>query len=153
MIRYILIVAAAIVLLFSWSWWVRENGEKVVRFWGETEVRCLPNGHENLARHIHPTLRVFVDGVLESVPANIGIFGDCMAEVHTHDSSGQIHIETTDASREFVLGDFFAVGGMSLHREGYTLTASLNGKEITNSEGVVLRDHDIIELSYTVLTE
>lgn len=153
MTRYILIVCAVIVLLFASSWWTQRGEERVVRFWGETEVRCLPNGHENLALHIHPSLRITVGGVAEAVPANIGIMGNCMAEVHTHDSSGQIHIETTDASREFVLKDFFAVWDMSLVREGYVLTASLNGEEVTNPEGIVLRDHDSIELVYTTSAE
>lgn len=149
MTRYIFIVVGIFVLLGGWSWYQKQGGGDVSRMWGDTLVRCLPNGHENLALHIHPNLSVFVDGERETIPANIGILPLCMAEVHTHDTSGQIHIETVDASRTFTLSDFFAVWNTSLTREGYILSASLNGDVVEYPENIVLADHDTIILSYT----
>ena len=46
-------------------------------------------GHENLSMHIHPKLRVLMDGVEVKVPANIGIAPDGRLRViHTHDETG-----------------------------------------------------------------
>jgi hypothetical protein len=52
-------------------------------------------GHENLTMHIHPKLRIFVDGAEVKVPANIGIAPDGrMRVIYTHDETGVIHIES-----------------------------------------------------------
>lgn len=118
--------------------------------WGETQVACLPNGHQQLELHIHPRIEITVDGVPERVPGNIGITPTCMAEVHTHDASGEIHVETVDASRagRFTLADFFAVWGMSYEREGFTASVTLDGAPVSGPESVPLRDGDKIGVSY-----
>ena len=70
---------------------------------------------EQLAYHIHPHLYVFVDGVPQPVPANLGIDGreGVISPLHTHDSSGQIHIEAAKPE-EFTLGQLFVLWGVRL---------------------------------------
>jgi hypothetical protein len=63
--------------------------------------------------HVHPYLRIVVNGTDVPIPAGIGInFRGCSdLVVHTHDASGVIHIELsqTDKNANYTLGDFFKV--------------------------------------------
>ena len=62
---------------------------------------------EGTALHIHQHLDVFVDGTQVTVPAEIGIYGtQFITEVHTHDTSGIIHVESPTI-KTFSLGQFF----------------------------------------------
>lgn len=117
-------------------------------FWPGTEVGCIP-GHENLAQHIHPVLKTFIDGAEVPVPANIGISSTCMAEIHTHDASGMIHIETIAAGKTFTMSDFFSVVGESMMKDGYTLAVTVNGEAVDDIATRPLKDHDQIVLNYT----
>jgi thiol-disulfide isomerase/thioredoxin len=82
---------------------------------------CL--GTEGTTIHIHPWLRIVIDGQNVTIPAAIGIenpsfetyngynvaaSGSCFEPIHTHDSSGIIHIESPTNS-VYTLGDFFLV--------------------------------------------
>lgn len=60
--------------------------------------------------HSHPNLTIIVNGVIHPLTPNIGIAGSCLKPLHTHDSTGVIHIEP-DENRTFTLGDFFLVWG------------------------------------------
>ncbi|MEK7628681.1 MAG: hypothetical protein AAB421_04685 [Patescibacteria group bacterium] len=134
-----------IVVLLSWG---RLNPPQDI-FWKDTKIACLPNGHANLALHIHPDLQILVDGVAEKVPAHIGDTPSCMTEVHTHDDTGKIHAEATTANKTFTLADFFAVWGTSIERPGYTLTATIDGTPETNPSALTLKDGQKIVLAYT----
>jgi hypothetical protein len=65
--------------------------------------------------HFHPLLRVYVNGKQIPVPANIGIDPTQeamqMAGLHTHDTSGTIHVEGVAGAR---LGQFFRIWGVPL---------------------------------------
>jgi len=71
-------------------------------------INCLVN--ENY--HIHSHLTIIREGRVLAIPKNIGLQG-CAYEVHTHDATGYIHIETQSYHR-ITLGDFFAVWGQPL---------------------------------------
>jgi len=114
-----------------------------------TEIPCLPNGHQQVASHIHPSVTISIDGVAETIPADIGIEGYCMREIHTHDASGTVHIETAKLGVEYTLADFFTISGQSFEREGYTLEIVQDGELKDSVEDVVLTDNSVIELSYT----
>jgi hypothetical protein len=116
-----------------------------------TEIPCLPNGHQQVATHIHPILTLTVDGEEEIIPGNIGIDGYCMREVHTHDTTGTIHIETAKAGVVYTLTDFFTVWGQNVEREGYAYEIVQDGEMKESVEDVVLIDHSVIELIYTSL--
>jgi hypothetical protein len=73
-------------------------------------VNCLIN--ENY--HIHTHLAIIKNGESLAIPANVGLQG-CAYELHTHDQSGILHVETATPTK-FTLGQFFAVWGQPLSR-------------------------------------
>jgi len=72
-------------------------------------------GREGTALHIHAHLDVFVHGRRIAVPAGIGIGPDFISPLHTHDTSGVVHVESPDV-RTFTLGEVFGVWGVRLTR-------------------------------------
>lgn len=72
-----------------------------------------PCGTGTQAQHVHPYLSIVINGQNVSVPADIGIIGggSCLEAVHTHDASGIIHIEASDTSTSYTLGNFFQIWG------------------------------------------
>jgi hypothetical protein len=121
---------------------------ELIADWKDNDIDCLPQGHTRLAEHFHPSLTVVVDGEEEVIPANIGIVSACMAELHTHDTTGVIHAETASARKEFRLGQFFGVWGKSLERAGYSLEAVVDGEAIENPAEIILEDGQQIVLEY-----
>jgi hypothetical protein len=65
--------------------------------------------HLGLALHVHDHLDIWVNGKKVTVPALIGIGPgySYLAELHTHYPDGMIHVESTDAGKHFILGQFF----------------------------------------------
>jgi hypothetical protein len=71
-------------------------------------------GAEGTVEHIHQHLDIFVDGKHITVPALIGIYdGQYITELHTHDTSGIMHVESP-TKRSFSLGQFFGVWGVRM---------------------------------------
>ena len=116
-------------------------------------VPCGPT--EVFTRHEHAHLTIVVRGQLRVVPAFIGITATSICWLHTHDTSGIIHIEAGD-NRTLTLGDFFSVWGKPLGKtaladdrasSGESVQATLNQKPYPDPpETVVLHDHDDIDL-------
>jgi hypothetical protein len=72
---------------------------------------------EHLDVHYHAHLTLTYQGQPTTIPAGIGINDSvCIHWLHTHTTSGIIHIEApaSSASRKFTVGDFFAVWGQPL---------------------------------------
>ncbi len=69
--------------------------------------RCVTG---SLVIHSHPQLFINISGRAYLIPTNLGINGGCFRPLHTHDSSGVIHIET-DSVYSYSLGDFFKIWG------------------------------------------
>ena len=69
-------------------------------------IPCQNN--EQLNYHVHAHLTIYVNGQNFPLPTNLGIASDqsCFYWLHTHDSSGVIHIEAPSA-RTFTLNTFF----------------------------------------------
>lgn len=80
--------------------------------------------------HVHSHLSIFVDGVAQAVPANIGIVDtallDCHYYLHTHDLSGKVHVEAP-AAADFTLGQLFAIWGQPLQSDN---VAGITGKAL-----------------------
>lgn len=148
-IAALVVLVAVALFLIIWGSMAKKDGAPVAGMWGNTEIACLPNGHVSLALHIHQVLSISVNGQPEVVPGQIGINASCMAEVHTHDETGKIHVETADLARNHTLGNFFAVWGKSIDRPGYALDTLVNGKNISNPASHILAEGDVIALSYT----
>ncbi len=118
--------------------------------------------------HIHPHLQLTFDGQDRPLPTNIGIDASMwkdhsldeyssmgpMAPLHTHDSTGQIHVEST-VTRDFTLGEFFHVWGQPLGDQqvwdhqaepGHGLWMVVDGQRGAVSGGLVFRDQMHIEI-------
>lgn len=72
-------------------------------------VGCYKSGNY----HTHALLSIYSDGMRLAVPGSIGRGTGCEYELHTHEGSGTIHIET-DTQKVFTLGQFFALWGQGL---------------------------------------
>lgn len=64
------------------------------------------------AYHVHAVVSIYQNGVRLALPAQIGLQG-CAYELHTHDSTGIVHLEAA-SQKPFTLGQFFAVWGQTL---------------------------------------
>ena len=60
--------------------------------------------------HAHLGLTIVANGSSVVIPASTGIQGACNKPIHTHDTSGTLHIET-DENRQYFLHDFFLIWG------------------------------------------
>jgi hypothetical protein len=103
--------------------------------------------------HIHPNLTLIVDGSPSSVPENIGIDAPLykdhsldkygmtgMAPIHTHDSSGVIHVES-NTNRNYTFDEFMNIWGLDLNNKAIKI--SIDGKPV-NSLDYALNDGDNI---------
>ncbi|WP_329571392.1 hypothetical protein [Kitasatospora sp. NBC_01266] len=121
-------------------------------------------GTEGTAEHIHTHLDVYLDGRPVTVPALVGIdeAAQQISPLHTHDTSGVIHIESPVRAR-FTLGQFMTEWQVSVaadHLGGaradatHTLTAYVNGKPVTGDPAAItLGAHDEIALVYGTAAE
>ena len=77
-------------------------------------IRC--ESGEQLAVHSHAHVDLIYKGQPAAIPAQVGITSTCLYWMHTHQTSGIVHIEAPreSASRQFTLGDFFQVWGQPL---------------------------------------
>lgn len=99
--------------------------------------------------HWHPELAIYVKGVKQEIPANLGMGGVEMP-VHTHDSTGVIHLEMNGLVRkeDTDLGQFFRVWGKDMRSFGTNMTMTVNGKENTEYENYIMQDKDKIGLRF-----
>jgi hypothetical protein len=107
---------------------------------------------EQLLFHIHAHLAVYAGEQQKLIPAEIGIApGVCIAWLHTHDTSGVIHIESP-VERTFTLGDFFDVWGQPLSSTQVgpvqgAVTATLDGQPYASDPRTIPLDaHAVIQL-------
>lgn len=115
-----------------------------------------PGGKEKF--HIHAMLHIYVKGLLSALPADIGIdqAKGLESSMHTHDSTGIIHMEAP-RPYNYTLGDFFSVWGVKLGPaqlgalSGYGgdhLHFYLNGKPLSNPAAHVLHNGDSVVIGY-----
>jgi hypothetical protein len=77
-------------------------------------ITCVPS--EGQVQHFHDQLYIFVNGQQVTVPQYVGIVPSqgCLYSLHTHDTSGIIHIESDSPNQTYYLGNFFDIWGQSL---------------------------------------
>lgn len=133
--------AGALILISSFGAWLlyaeknpRNPGDKIV----------VANG-----LHWHPEVTIYIKGVKQEIPTDIGI-GAAHEPIHTHDTSGAIHLEFSGMVRErdLTLGQFLKNWGKDISSFGTLAEMTVNGSEITADKGYVLRDKDKVELYY-----
>jgi len=124
-----------------------------------TAMGLKPLSAEGTVIHIHQHLDIFVNGAKVTVPALIGISSaqQFISDLHTHDTSGIIHVESATAS-SYSLGQFFGVWGLPLSATqigslktggGKVLKAWVNGKPVgADPTRIVLASHEEIVIAY-----
>lgn len=138
-----------LVILFAWPRFTNPRREDIKK-WNELGVECI-NGHQNISSHIHPHLTIIVDGANQVIPAEIGNVRGCMAELHTHDANGAIHIESLSLDRQFKLADFFSVWGESMDKSGYKLEMAVDDLANDQLGNLIMTDKQQIVLKYSKL--
>lgn len=117
----------------------------------------LPGFNETIS-HTHAWLHIYDDGRKEPVPANIGIdpATGTISPLHTHDTSGIIHMEA-DQDYDFTLGQLMAIWGVefsagqigSLKADGdQKLSVYLNGKRVDDPVNVIMPEQGNIVIGY-----
>ncbi|MBS3086106.1 hypothetical protein J4422_00190 [Candidatus Pacearchaeota archaeon] len=115
--------------------------------------------HKNIALHIHSDLEIKINNQGFPIPADIGIQTGIMRPLHTHDSSGEVHIEGPYA-RDFTIGEFFQIWNKTFNstcifencigtESNSTLKMSVNGQESQQFENHIMRDGDEIVIEFT----
>jgi hypothetical protein len=113
---------------------------------------------EQLNYHVHAHLTIYVNGQNFPLPTNLGIASDqsCFYWLHTHDSSGVIHIEAP-SERTFTLNTFFQEWSARFPQMTYPTeldsTAGwvvyVDGKSYTGDfHSITLVAHKLITLAY-----
>lgn len=107
--------------------------------------------------HIHPRVRIIVNGQDVPIPTNVGISAQGYQPIHTHDATGMLHIEAPIV-RDFHLKDFFDTWGFVFSKQEvagwYTnaaqpFTMTVNNQPSTAFGSLLLRDRDEIVLRAT----
>jgi hypothetical protein len=113
---------------------------------------------EQLNYHVHAHLTIYVNGQNFPLPTDLGIASDqsCFYWLHTHDSSGVIHIEAPSA-RTFTLNTFFQEWSARFPQMTYPTeldstagwVAYVDGKPYTGDfHSITLVAHKLITLAY-----
>jgi hypothetical protein len=119
-------------------------------------------GQEQLAVHYHAHLDVFAKGKRVEVPPGIGFVvqngrATALSELHTHDTSGIVHVESAQ-DEPYTLGQVFTEWGVALdakHVGGLeadgtnVLRAYVNGRRFQGDPAtIVLKPHQEIAVWY-----
>ena len=122
---------------------------------------CIGGHSDSLAEHYHPILNIIIDGNIVEIPANVGIEDSyCpngMRGIHTHDSTGKLHVEIPDSDYNATVGAFFEIWGMEFDEnhilnkvanEENEVVMFVNGIQNDDYENYVMEDGDQIEIRY-----
>lgn len=107
---------------------------------GVDGIQC--NSLEGTTMHIHPHLNISYNGQGLEIPSRIGMEASCLYGLHTHDSSGTIHIESPTIAN-YTLGEFIDVWAKTQpYGPGYTVSSLFNSSSISASVNNVSYDGD-----------
>ena len=130
-------------------------------FWWYSSTKPIAPEDEIISRrgiHWHPELSIFIKGQKQEIPANMGI-GIRHEPIHTHDSSGTLHLEMQGMVRrkDIELERFFEIWGKQFNSncvlefcnglEG-TLKMFVNGQPNQEFDKYQMKDGDLIEIRY-----
>ena len=113
---------------------------------------------EQTAYHIHAHLSIYINGQLSLIPQNTGIAPDlsCYYWLHTHDTTGVIHIEAP-AKTTPTLGNFLDIWDNEFSSLGYPIQlADPSNWQVWvggipyhgNFRNILLKAHELITLAY-----
>lgn len=139
--------------MFIYQPLTRETGGEDQEFNLE-EIHSVP-----LARHDHVSISILVNGRPTVIPEGVGMesklwhdrslyrYGPSgISPMHTHDTLGTIHIEST-VQREFTVGEFLSV--MGLESEDVT-RMNIDGNEVSDFVDHEMKNGERIQLEMTI---
>lgn len=168
--KKIWLITVILLLVGVLVWLIFTKNQPVTLFGAPSETELLNNMSaagltplqvEGTLLHTHQHLDIIVNGNNVVVPAEIGVGSNFISPLHTHDSTGVIHVESP-VVKDFTLGQFFKEWGVTLNNnclDNYCTNASsslivaVNGKPIVNPQDYILQQHDEIEVWYGKKTE
>jgi hypothetical protein len=135
------------------AYYIASRGPGGVHGQPVASIKC--DASEQLSVHYHAHVAILYKGAPVSIPAQTGILRNqnCFYWMHTHSTSGIIHIEAPkdSASRQFTTGDFFAIWNQPLSKrqvatftvgKGDQLEMWVDGKPYTGDPSkIVLKSH------------
>lgn len=111
-------------------------------------------GHKEGNVHYHATLSIYYLGEEMKIPPGIGLEGDCIHPVHTHDETNLIHVDYP-SQYPFTVGDFFKTWGYIFNKrqfanirtfDGYRIRMEVNGRKEKALDKYVIGDKDKISI-------
>jgi hypothetical protein len=133
----------------AFSIWQKEY-RSADTFWKDTDITCILRAPSYIDVYRSAHLSIQVDGVEQQIPAGLGFSPTCVAQIHTLDNTGRVHIKPT--GRPITLLDFFTVAGIPFVLEEYGVSVSVNGEESTDRvASYQLQNGDSIVVTYTTL--
>ncbi len=113
---------------------------------------------EQLVYHIHVHVSLYINGQPVSIPAQVGIASDgsCYYWLHTHDTTGIIHIESP-TQHTYTFGNFLDIWNGYFNQLGFPTqlsdssgwTVYVNGKLYTGDfRNIPLNAHTLITMGY-----
>ena len=150
---WIIGVVVVIIALFAWGN-INARNESSSRTNREVALTCTTDMATRF--HIHPHLAIMMNGQQQEVPANTGIGFTCMNAIHTHDTSGTLHVESPE-QRDFTLSDFFAVWKKTFSKDqildykvdsSHIIKVTVDSAGVDTFENTVLRDKEQVVISY-----
>lgn len=154
-IGFVAIGIASIVMIYMFVYepLANEAASETTEFNLE-EIHSVP-----LARHDHVSMSIQVNGQPTVIPEGVGMnpqlwhdhsldqYGpSTISPMHTHDTSGTIHIEST-TPREYTVGEFLKVIGMDLS----TVTRMIvDGNEVPDFLNHQMKNGERIQLEMTI---
>ncbi len=118
-------------------------------WWSRTAPTNDPNVISTKGIHWHPTLEIYVNGKMQTLPQNLGIVG-VHGPLHTHEDLPNIHLEFDGrVTRDNVkLQRFFDVWDKDFYELGETVVMTVNGEVSTEFGEYEMKDGDKIVLRY-----
>lgn len=105
--------------------------------------------------HVHTHLAIVVNGQMMAIPNFLGqvpataTTAGCFYEIHVHDRSGKLHIES-DVARSYTLGSFFRIWGQTLSTSNVAGFSGMPVEFFVTDGGTTVRytgDPNAIELT------
>ena len=124
----------------------------------DENILDITRAHTNESLHIHPTLNIEILGEERLIPSGIGEGNGRHRIIHTHDSSGALHIEPP-YPKNITLENFFYIWGRTFNTtcildkcidDNHQLKVYVNEVESDLYENVILKDLDKIRIVYSV---
>lgn len=109
--------------------------------------------------HWHPQMQIYIYDKPQTIPAGLGLTGRRHGSMHTHDRTGELHLETDGIVRQddISVKEFFKIWGQQFNSECILDSCNgpdgqvhmlVNGQESFEFENYLMKDRDFIEIRY-----